>query len=175
MCATESPVCCTKTCPLSLSKKAREPCLERHPKHEVSRNDIPRSVRRVEDPTKSRHCAITSEMKKDRITRAPCERRRFANCPLWWQPCRHPSICMSRHYAHFNTDVGSTRRDGNCARCVAITEVSQNTNALSPRHTLFSASIRRWLSMSGNHNHHSPLCNSLLQDTDSESSVPEKL
>ena len=58
----------------------------------VLSNDVPRSLRRVEDPTTSRHCAITSEMKKDRVTRAPCERRRFANCPLRWQLCRHPSI-----------------------------------------------------------------------------------
>ena len=38
LCATESPACCTKTCPLSLRQNmTREPCLERHPKHEMSR------------------------------------------------------------------------------------------------------------------------------------------
>ena len=40
VCATARPACCTKTCPLSLRKNmTREPCLERHPKHKVSRHE----------------------------------------------------------------------------------------------------------------------------------------
>ena len=38
-CATGSPVGCTRTCPLSLrTNMTPKPCLERHPKHEMSRH-----------------------------------------------------------------------------------------------------------------------------------------
>ena len=38
VCATARPVRCAKTCPLSLRKNMKpKPCLERHPKHEMSR------------------------------------------------------------------------------------------------------------------------------------------
>ena len=50
----------------------------------VLSHDVPRCVWRVEDPTTSRHRAITSGMKnekKKRLTRAPWERQKFANFP----------------------------------------------------------------------------------------------
>ena len=131
-------------------------------------------MRWVEDPTTSPHSAITSEIKnaKKNVSHAlhgndkgsrivHGEGSHVAKATSFDLRQRTVRSSMSRNHANFNVHVGSTRRDGNCSRRVAITEVSQNTNALSPRHTLISASIRRWLSMSSNQNRHSPLCNSV--------------
>ena len=122
-----------------------------------------RSLRRVEDPTTARHRAITSE------------RRRLANCPLWCQPCRHGDRLDQQEGMAIVLDVLRQRRSAG------------NTNALSPCHTLLSASIRSWLSMSGNQNHDSPLCNLVhlgsarrrhvifvLESAECKSNLPEK-
>ena len=122
-----------------------------------------RSLRRVEDPTTARHRAITSE------------RQRLANCPLWCQPCRHGDRLDQQEEVAIVLNVLRQRRS------------ARNTNTYSPRHTLLSASIRSWLSMSGNQNHDSPSCNLVhlgsarsrhgifvLESAECKSNLPEK-
>ena len=168
-------------------------------------NEIIPRVRRVDDPTTSRHRATTSGTKNEKRTQGICTMgaTTVRDCPLWWQPHDNGDILRSPPTQNFNpartctTQVSTYTLDQQEEMATVFVvwrkrQSARNTNACSPRHTLLSASTRCWLSMSAHQNHDAPPRHGVLsgenrrhavtdmevfvvKGTESESSLPESL